>query len=38
MEALRSYELDKGLILTYDEEGKMEIEVKPVWQWLIEND
>jgi hypothetical protein len=43
MEALRSYQLDNGLILTYDEdrmieiEGK-EIEVKPVWKWLLEND
>jgi predicted AAA+ superfamily ATPase len=43
MEALRSYRLDNGLILTYDENRKIEIEgkrimVMPVWKWLLEND
>ena len=41
MEALRSYELDKGLILTSYEEGSIEIDdkkidFKPIWQWLLE--
>ncbi|HHD16418.1 MAG TPA: ATP-binding protein [Euryarchaeota archaeon] len=43
MEALELYDLDQGLILTQDQEGSMEMEgkdilVKPVWQWLLEND
>lgn len=43
MEALGSYRLDSGLILTYDEERKIEIGGKkimvlPVWKWLLEND
>ncbi len=43
VEALGLYDLDQGLILTRDEEGEMEIEgkevlIKPVWQWLLQND
>jgi predicted AAA+ superfamily ATPase len=42
MEALEAHSLDQGLILTYDEEGEMEIEgkrivIKPVWRWLLES-
>ncbi|MFW3147318.1 MAG: ATP-binding protein, partial [Thermoplasmatota archaeon] len=43
VEALGSYGLENGLILTYDEEGSMEvggkrIDIKPVWKWLLEKD
>lgn len=40
-EAMERYDLDQGLLLTYsqeeeiEEEGK-EIEVKPIWLWLLE--
>jgi uncharacterized protein len=41
IEALQLNDLDKGLILTYDEEGEIEVEgrrimIKPVWQWILE--
>ncbi len=43
IEALVQYDLDQGLILTWDRNEEMEIEgktviVKPVWEWLFEND
>lgn len=39
--AMANYRLHEGLILTYDEENKIEneagfITVKPVWKWIIE--
>jgi len=41
LEAMDAHGLDEGLILTYDEEGEMEIEgkrivISPVWQWHLE--
>lgn len=45
LDALTTYELNKGIILTYDEEGIEHIKtntreytviIKPVWQWLLE--
>jgi predicted AAA+ superfamily ATPase len=43
LEAMRLYKLDKGVILTFEEEGVIkkgnhEIEVLPVWKWLISDD
>ena len=43
IEALVQYDLDRGEILTWDHSEEMEIEgkriiVKPVWEWLLEND
>lgn len=39
LEAMRRYGLKKGLILTWDEEESMDnIEVKPAWKWMLEND
>ncbi len=43
IEALVQYDLDRGDILTWDQSEEMEIEgqkniVKPVWEWLFEND
>lgn len=40
LEAMKKYNLDTGLILTYDNEeilkkGKKVIKVMPVWKWLI---
>lgn len=38
-EAMETYELDNGLILTYKEGSGKEyktIEVRPVWKWLLE--
>ncbi len=42
MEAMKTYGLKKGYILTEDDEYEMNIEnfsimVKPVWKWLLEN-
>ncbi|MEI7980378.1 MAG: ATP-binding protein [Bacteroidota bacterium] len=42
MEALQSYRLKEGVILTEDEEDEIDIEVykiivKPVWKWMLEN-
>jgi len=41
-EAMQTYKLQKGLLLTYDTEntspsGRGEIKVKPVWKWLLES-
>jgi hypothetical protein len=41
-EAMKRYGLKKGLILTYDQRGAIErdeakITIKPVWEWLLEN-
>jgi len=41
LDACKSYDLDSGLILTYDEEGKETIDginiiIKPIWKWLLE--
>ena len=41
LEAMDSYKLRKGLLLTYDQEevikeGRKTIIVKPVWEWLLE--
>lgn len=40
LEAMRTYNLEKGIILTYDQEYSFEIEslpvdVVPVWKWLL---
>lgn len=40
-EAMNDLEIEKGLILTYDEEGQQEIgkyvmDLIPVWKWLLE--
>ena len=40
VDAMKSYELNDGLILTEDEEDTVmvngfQIEVKPVWKWLL---
>jgi predicted AAA+ superfamily ATPase len=40
-EAMTSFNIEKGIILTYDEENKIEfenasIEVMPVWKWLLQ--
>ncbi|MEA1925313.1 MAG: ATP-binding protein [Candidatus Altiarchaeota archaeon] len=42
LEAMTSYKLKTGLILTLDSEDELEIEnkkiiTKPVWKWLLEN-
>lgn len=42
MEAMKTYNLKEGLILTKDEEKDFEqdgfkIKVKPIWKWLLEN-
>lgn len=42
IDAMKTYNLKKGLILTKDEEDEFEqegfkISVKPIWQWLLEN-
>lgn len=41
LEALNKFNLKEGLILTYNQEDKIEIEgkkiiIKPVWKWLLE--
>ncbi len=41
LEALKKFNLKKGLILTYNQEDKLqgngkEITVKPVWKWMLE--
>ena len=41
LEAMNKYKLKKGLILTYEQEEKREVEgkeiiIKPVWKWLLE--
>jgi len=41
MEALNKFKLDAGLIITFDQEDKLEIEGKtiklvPAWKWLLE--
>ena len=41
-EALDKFKLKEGLIITFDQEDKIEIEGKtirllPVWKWLLEN-
>jgi predicted AAA+ superfamily ATPase len=38
--AMKELELDKGLILTYDEDDEIEykglkVDVVPVWKWLL---
>lgn len=36
-DAMETYKLKKGLILTEDEEGQEEsITIKPIWKWLLE--
>jgi predicted AAA+ superfamily ATPase len=40
-EAMKTYQLQKGLILTEDEEYEMEVDglkisIKPVWKWMLE--
>ena len=40
IEALKKFKLNKGLILTYDQEEELTIEkkriiIKPVWKWLL---
>ena len=42
LDAMKSYNLKEGLILTYNQEEKIKengktIIVKPVWKWLLEN-
>lgn len=42
LEALNKFKLKEGLILTYDQEDKFEIEnktiiIKPVWKWMLED-
>lgn len=42
IQALKETKLDKGIIITLDQEDKIEeqgkkIEIKPVWKWLLEN-
>lgn len=39
-DAMQTYKLKKGLLLTYDTEStimldKHEISIKPVWKWLL---
>jgi predicted AAA+ superfamily ATPase len=41
MEALNKFKLKEGLIITFDQEEKMEVEGKiiklvPAWKWLLE--
>jgi len=41
LEALKKFKLKKGLIITYNqedklEEGSKEIVIKPVWKWMLE--
>ncbi|MBS3151681.1 ATP-binding protein, partial [Candidatus Woesearchaeota archaeon] len=41
MEAIKKFNLKKGLVLTYGQEKEIEIEkkkiiIKPVWKWLLE--
>ncbi len=41
-EAMEEYKLKEGLLLTYNQEDKLEyngknIIIKPVWKWLLEN-
>lgn len=43
MEAMDKFNLDRGLILTYDQKDELEkdkktIEVKPTWKWLLEKE
>lgn len=43
LEAMERYRLKQGLILTHDERGTTEISgkkiaIKPVWEWLLENE
>jgi len=40
MDALQSYDLDEGLILSYDQNDEFELNGKriiimPVWMWLL---
>jgi len=42
VEAMKEVDLDEGIILTYDQEDRFEIEkkriiVKPIWKWLLED-
>lgn len=46
IEAMRTYKLKKGLLLTYSTEGRetiqedsnqYEIEILPVWKWLLQS-
>ena len=42
LEALKKFNLKKGLILTYNQEDELNIEnkkifIKPVWKWILEN-
>ena len=42
VEALEKFNLKKGLILTYNQEDKInisgkELTIKPVWKWLLES-
>ena len=43
LEAIKKFDLTEGLILTFDQEDKFEIEgkhiiAKPVWKWMLESD
>ena len=43
IEALEKYRLDKGTIITEDQEGELiiankKISIAPIWRWLIENE
>ncbi|MCK5234012.1 MAG: ATP-binding protein [Candidatus Aenigmarchaeota archaeon] len=43
LEAIETYRLKEGLILTLDEEGEIitnnkKITIKPVWKWMLENE
>ena len=42
LEAIKTFDLAEGLILTFDQEDKFEIEgehiiAKPVWKWMLES-
>ena len=42
LEAIEKFGLKEGLILTFDQEDKFEIEgkriiAKPVWKWMLES-
>ena len=42
LEAIKKFDLTEGLILTFDQEDKFEIEgkhiiVKPIWKWMLES-
>lgn len=43
LEAMNEFDLDRGLILTSDQEDELKVEgktivLKPVWKWLLEED